>query len=117
MRDLSSTYMQRERSFCAQPDWPAHRPAGITLSSSLIMEPLTEAEYDRLIEEETERANNRSRSPRLGATFPESDEGRWLELQHHGWCIIQYGQLWRPVQFKWPYRTRWQPAWWKLITL
>ncbi len=80
------------------------------------MAEMTEEEYDRIISEETERAHDRSRSPR-GILFAEADEGKWLELQHEGWCVIQYGQLWCPKYFGWTYRKGWQPTWWKLITM
>ncbi len=73
---------------------------------------LMDEEYTRLLQDEAERAG-RSRSPRGSNAFTEEDEGTWIELGGHGWCMVWYSHVWKPTKFEWTYKKGWLPSWWK----
>ncbi len=76
---------------------------------------LTDAEYDRLILEESERTT-RSRSPRGTTSFEPEEEGTWILLPAEGWCMVWYARGWKPTKFELDYKKAWQPSWWKKIS-
>ena len=42
--------------------------------------------------------------------------GTWLYLRHHEWCMVWYGDLWRPHSFAWHHDTlEWLPARWTYV--